>query len=355
MEAMEKFAPLLKRSEGFEALKRDIIEKGYCTNCGACASFCHHIVMKDLPELDSDCSLGGDVIKCSDNGTCYDICPMTKTDIKALEEGYLEGTPEENLGVVKEIHAVKTDTKGQDGGVVTTLLMKGIESGLFDSAIVAVKGSDFQASPLIAETTDDVKKASGTKYVATPMVEKIGEAIRSGKRKIAFVGTPCQIRAARTMQDVMLKNVPQVELTLIGLFCMESFDYDKLKSKASELMNVNVDEADKLDITKGKFIVTKGGEEASVKVGELDDAVRNNCHYCEDFASELADISVGSVGSPAGFSTVLVRSSKGKELFETLKGASEDSVSKEGLTKVASIKKTKAEGKKEGDVPPILG
>ncbi|MDY6932553.1 MAG: Coenzyme F420 hydrogenase/dehydrogenase, beta subunit C-terminal domain, partial [Halobacteriota archaeon] len=121
------------------------------------------------------------------------------------------------------------------------------------------------------------------------------------------------------------------------------------------LMNVNVDEADKLDITKGKFIVTKGGEETSVKVGELDDAVRYNCHYCEDFASELADISVGSVGSPAGFSTVLVRSSKGKELFETLKGTSEDSVSKEGLTKVASIKKTKAEGKKEGDdVPPIL-
>ena len=351
---MEKFAPLLNRSGGFEALKSVIIDKGYCTRCGACASFCYHVVMKDMPELDTDCSLGGDVIKCSENGTCYDVCPMTKTDIKALEEKFLEGALEENVGLVKESYAIKTGVKGQDGGVVTSLLSMGIKDGVFDSAIVAVKKDDFQATPIIAETVDDINRAKGTKYVATPMVEKIGDAIREGKRKIALVGTPCQIRAARKLQDVMLKNVPQVDLTLIGLFCMESFDYGKLKDKVKELMDVNIDDADKLDITKGKFIVSVGEKEASCKVGELDDAVRTNCEFCGDFASELADISVGSVGSPAGFSTVIVRSNKGKELIELLKDQTDGSVNKEVLSKVASIKKTKVAEKNEGDVPPLL-
>ena len=100
-------------------------------------------------------------------------------------------------------------------------------------------------------------------------------------------------------------------------------------------------------------IVTKGGEETSCKVCELDDAVRNNCHFCEDFASELADMSVGSVCSPAGFSTVLVRSNNGKELFEPFKDTSEDSVSKEGhIYKEDENRGEEREG--GGKIPPIL-
>ena len=351
---METFAPLLKRSEGFESLNKVIIDRGYCTKCGACASFCYHLVIKDVPELDTDCSLGDDVIKCSENGTCYDVCPMTETDIKTLEEEFLEGTAEEGIGLVKESYAIKTGVEGQDGGVVTSLLSLGIENGVFDAAIVAVKEDGFRATPIIAETAEDIGRASGTKYVATPMVEKIGGAIRDGKRKIALVGTPCQIRATRKLQDVLLKNVPQVELTLFGLFCMENFDYDKLKEKLKELMDVDIDKADKLDITKGNFIVSIGGKEVSCKVGELDDAVRTNCEFCEDFTSEMADISVGSVGSPAGFSTVIIRSKKGKEVFDMLKDSSEDSVNKDVLKKVAQIKKEKVKEKIGGDVPPIL-
>jgi len=351
---METFAPLLKRSEGFESLNKVIIDRGYCTKCGACASFCYHLAMKEIPELDTDCSLGGDVIKCSENGTCYDVCPMTETDIKTLEEEFLEGESEEEIGLVKESHAIKTGVEGQDGGVVTSLLSLGIENEVFDAAIVAVKEDGFRATPIIAETVEDIRRASGTKYVAASMVEKIGEAIRNGKRKIALVGTPCQIRAVRKLQDVLLKNVPQVELSLIGLFCMENFDYDKLNNKVKELMDVDIDKADKLDITKGKFIVSIDGKEVSCKVGELDEAVRTNCEFCEDFTSELADISVGSVGSPAGFSTVIIRSGKGKEILDLLKDASMDSVNKDVLKKVAKIKKDKVKEKLEGDVPPIL-
>ena len=39
--------------------------------------------------------------------------------------------------------------------------------------------------------------------------------------------------------------------------------------------------------------------------------VRPCCHSCGDFTSEFADLSVGNVGTPDGWSTVIVRNERG--------------------------------------------
>jgi coenzyme F420 hydrogenase subunit beta len=41
------------------------------------------------------------------------------------------------------------------------------------------------------------------------------------------------------------------------------------------------------------------------------------CWYCIDYVAELADISVGAVGSEDGWSTVIVRSEIGQKLFDS--------------------------------------
>ena len=46
----------------------------------------------------------------------------------------------------------------------------------------------------------------------------------------------------------------------------------------------------------------------------------DGCSVCTDFTAELADISVGSVGSAEGWSTVITRTERGDEL---VRGASE--------------------------------
>ncbi|MFX1465094.1 MAG: Coenzyme F420 hydrogenase/dehydrogenase, beta subunit C-terminal domain, partial [Promethearchaeota archaeon] len=43
---------------------------------------------------------------------------------------------------------------------------------------------------------------------------------------------------------------------------------------------------------------------------------REACHYCVDLTSELADISVGSIGSASGWSTTIVRTNTGDRIFE---------------------------------------
>ena len=52
-----------------------------------------------------------------------------------------------------------------------------------------------------------------------------------------------------------------------------------------------------------------------IPITEVKNFVLKHCLVCEDFTSELADISIGSDGSPEGWSTVIVRTLKGVKIF----------------------------------------
>jgi coenzyme F420-reducing hydrogenase beta subunit len=54
-----------------------------------------------------------------------------------------------------------------------------------------------------------------------------------------------------------------------------------------------------------------------VPTKELEPHMSHPCKYCIDYVAELADISVGGVGSPDGWTTVIVRSELGWKLFDS--------------------------------------
>ncbi len=332
------------RIKGFEGLKEEIIDKNLCSYCGACVSFCEHLeIGSGTPTLKEECSLDKEgVLKCSENGTCYDICPMTETDIEGLEEMFLdpEGMRDEHLGIYKKLIAGKTPIEGQDGGVVTSMLVAGVGKELFDCVIVAEKVEGYNAAPKIAEDVETIKKAKGTKYVQCLMVSKIGEAVKRGKRRIAIVGTPCEIRAVRKMQSLLLKEVPQIEITTIGLFCFESFYCDKFVSKTKELLGIDLSSASKIQIAKGECVVTVNGKRYKTKITNLEEIVRDSCRYCDDFTARLADISVGSIGSAERYSTVIVRSERGEQLLDLIE-FSRGEVNKDEISKIVRFKKVK--------------
>jgi coenzyme F420 hydrogenase subunit beta len=267
---------------------------------------------------------------------------LNDEDAQVIEQTFLSGTQDENLGVYKEIFSAKSSYSGQDGGVVTALLVSGMQKGLFDAAILVRKSQGYLAESYVAESVEDIVKASGTKYVRVRMMSKLGELIAKGKRKIAIVGVPCEIRSARRIQQAMFTECPDLELTMIGLFCFEDFDYRILKSEVQRLLNVDLDKAEKTQIRKGKFIVVIDGKENSVPVKELSAAVEKGCLRCPDFASKYADVAVGSVGSEDGRSTVIVRSDVGAKLVEGLDLAKGE-VKKEEIAKLAILKKKRAE------------
>ncbi len=58
----------------------------------------------------------------------------------------------------------------------------------------------------------------------SPSAQALGSLIRQGLKRIAFVGTPCQIKSIRKMQA--LKIVPSDAIKYyFGLFCTANFDF----------------------------------------------------------------------------------------------------------------------------------
>ena len=86
----------------------------------------------------------------------------------------------------------------------------------------------------------------------------------------------------------------------------------------------------------------KDGSTFSFPMKELDETVRTGCHYCTDTTALFSDISAGSVGSPEGYTTLIVRNPVGKSFLESAVQAGDLMVSGDvdpgAIEKLASAK-----------------
>ena len=235
-------------------------------------------------------------------------------------------TADEPIGIYKTIANARSKKqeilqKSQDGGVVTSILGHALESGKIDAAVVTGidKKTSWKSISSVAVDYTDILSAAGTKYTPAPTLIGLMSATQEyGKEKVAIVGTPCQIRSYRKMQTSLLgaKKLASAVSLAIGLFCMESYRYDGFIGDYLRTKGVDVTKVSRFAIKKGKFRVTIEGQEAlTVPIKELDEFVRSSCRVCEDFTAEIADISVGGVGCPEGWCTVIVRTSRGEDFL----------------------------------------
>lgn len=169
-----------KERISFSKLKREIIDPGICTLCGACVASC-----EVLSVVNGSLVLKG---KCTACGVCYNQCPRTITTESSL------------IGNVRDVFTARTaipEVKGQNGGVVTSMLLYAFEEGLIDSAVVTVKSEDepWRPVPIVAQTREDILRAAGSIYVHSLTMETLMSAIKKGSRSIGFVGPSCNIDA----------------------------------------------------------------------------------------------------------------------------------------------------------------
>jgi coenzyme F420 hydrogenase subunit beta len=70
---------------------------------------------------------------------------------------------------------------------------------------------------------------------------------------------------------------------------------------------------------KGKMLVALDHETVAIPLAEAKQYARKSCHFCKDFSSELADISMGGLGlDGSGFFRC---TEKGEELFSAAEEA----------------------------------
>jgi coenzyme F420-reducing hydrogenase beta subunit len=243
-----------------------------------------------------------------------------------------------------------SNVKGQDGGVVTSLLLCALDRKLIDGAVVTLHDDEQPWKPVarVVTSKEEILRSSGSVYSHSHVVPTLTKAIKDGHRSIAFVGTPCKIDAAYKMQNsaVGLVNLSKgTNVIRVGLFCMDSFSLNGLHTFFEEKNAIPLRDVVKMNIKEGKFRVTLGNnEEKEFPISALDSYKSSSCEMCTDLTSERADISVGSVGSQPGFSTIIVRSNAGMELLN--KAAKEGylefkPLGEEDLTKVLNLARSK--------------
>jgi coenzyme F420 hydrogenase subunit beta len=336
MAAKEKYAEPSFLECGFGELEHGVIIPEICCKCGTCEAFCPRIEHKEnkptLIEYDPLC------------GLCFAYCPRSFFEPGKLENKLFgrSKSDDEMLGIYRKAVSVQSITargKMQDGGAVTGLLVHALEEGIIDCAVVTDKDDDWRTIPKVAMTSEEVISAAGTKYTISNSIIAVQEAMEKGCKKIGFVGTPCQIQALRKAQllDEPYELGQEKIVLLIGLFCMENFDYDALmEGLVKGVFGLSPKDVEKFEIKKGMFrIIDKEGIPHEIKLEETDKFTFIGCGPCFDFSSELADISVGSVGSPDGWSTVLIRTEAGQNLYGSALNAGdikEIALSEKGLT-----------------------
>lgn len=289
---------------GFEeSIAKLVVQSGRCVGCGACVLVCP---FNCLEYVDEKPNL---VKKCEVCGICAQACPQydfSQSNIENLTFGRARND-DEAFGVYKGLVLARA-TNGQileicqDGGAVTALLLFALKSNLIEGAVV-VKSSEkkpFFPVPSFAITSEEILQSAGTKYFYSPNILALAEAVEKNKQCIAFVGTPCHIRAIRKMQLAGLKKYVEPLKLLIGLMCSGCFDYEGLmENYIHKKLGIDPNHIRRINI-KGRMHVTLNMKTVAIPLAEAKQYARKNCQFCQDFSSEFADISAGGLGLKAG-------------------------------------------------------
>ena len=292
-------------------------------------------MVDDVPRFKS-------VEKCIDCGLCYRICPVVGDLDEHIKKQTGWSAP---IGRILETTVAQAKdaslrARATDGGVVTGILLHLFDTGRIDGAIV-IKNTAEGRKPILATTREDIIESAGFSFntakgitqlgetysTYSPVAQALGSLIRQGLKRIAFVGTPCQIKSIRKMQA--LKIVPSDAIKFyFGRFCNANYDFSGGKARElEEFANCKMDDIRKINIKDDLLLHHKDGTIRKIALRDLDFAKRSACAFCDDFTAEYSDISFGGLGASEGWTTVITRTPLGRAVFADARDAALDFLS----------------------------
>lgn len=326
----------------FQRTAAAVIEPGRCVGCGGCVAAC--------PSRSIDIDAEGQptlVRMCTGCSACWDYCPLSglRTERLSRLDGFANGTGQGSAdGPADDPQPGAHDAIGpligaysararepiagaQDGGAVTALLVALMERGDIDGAIVTRRLSAFEGEAILALSVDEIRAAAGSVYQQSHPLALLNRPLPDGVRRLALVGTPCQLSVLRALQRYTWpyrQTAAGAVVLTVGLLCTRSFEPGRL-ARAVAALGVDLRRVGRLDVSAGRLhiLATDGTELAVRPIGDFEAAALRGCAECPDFAALAADIAVGNQGSPPGFTTVLLRSEAGATAWDGARTALE--------------------------------
>ncbi len=312
---------------GFRAvdfLMDQIVRTGRCIGCASCVTICPVDVFDYEDERPVDTRTEACVL-CV---LCAEVCPVLRPpdkDLPALlqfrEPARDDGYGPFSYGLYARTTRPDILERAQDGGMVSALLIHGLETGAWQGAILGDVMPDNRqiGRHKLALNEADVLSCAGSRYTYSPNTLALQEAMRRNITPLVVVGVPCQVDGVRFQQNSGIRAAmsswyrSNVVLT-IGLFCSEAFTHESI-AKLGEMIDRPPEQIENINI-KGKVVVRlDDGEVVTTSLKKYREFARPACLYCLDYSAEHADIGAGGIGLD-GWTYTLIRTEAGHQAFQ---------------------------------------
>ena len=320
----------------WKELYSEVITSGLCTGCAGCVVACPHDVIGYTHEPGAykpfhlEAELGPDNCTHGEKGctSCTRACPRFRLWEPEANE-HLFGRDRESSelsGIYSDIMLVRAsdDTVhklGQDGGLVSAILIWCLENQIIDGALVSYlqgDGTSWKAIPGVATNREEVLQGAGSRYTYSANTLALPIAIERGLESLALVGMSCQSSVPPVMWSRKVGKIGKPIKLNIGLLCSKTFDdsifeelfLTKYGLHRADIAKVNVKGAFQIWLHNGDF------HEISLK--ECHAWTREGCTMCPDFAAEHADISTGGIGVFNDWTLTIVRTELGRAIMQQM-------------------------------------
>jgi len=308
----------------FDFLMREIVDTGKCIGCASCLTICPTDVFDYADEQPVD-SRTEACVYCV---LCAEVCPVLRPVDKDLPRmlHFREPALDEGYGTYSyAMYTRATDPevlgRGQDGGLVSTLMIHGLETGALGGAILGdvLPDNNQIGTHTLAMTRPEVLACAASRYTYSPNTLALQEAMRRDVKPLAVVGVPCQVDGVRLQQNSSIRlemaNWYRENISLVvGLFCSEAFTHESI-IKLGEMVDVAPERIENINI-KGKVVIRlDDGEVLNASLKQYRDFARPACLYCLDYGAENADLATGGIGLD-GWTYTLVRTEAGHRALQ---------------------------------------
>ena len=306
-----------------------ICDKKNCTGCFACFNICpkNAIIMKEdamgyiYPEIDNS--------KCINCKMCEKVCPSIN-HIKASKskEAFVMWNIDNNIR-----------NKSTSGGIAATLYKYVLE----DNGIIygCSNEIDNDIRFMRIDKVNDIYKIQGSKYVHA-YINDVYKNVKKDlvtKKKVMFIGTPCQIAGLKGYLQKEYDNLYVTDIVCHGVPSQKLLK-DEIEAKIGKKNQIRVEfrENGKYYMKiflKDKLLIREGLEKNFYLLGFMKSLfLRENCYNCIYATNKrVGDLTIGDFWGinktdnnglykeeeKRGMSLCLVNTPKGKYLFNHIK------------------------------------
>jgi coenzyme F420 hydrogenase subunit beta len=281
------------------------------------------------PKLCSDCGLCDSEFKPLMAKTCVFVRNRTEELERQLFGRNRRDGDELRFGVYQTMHQARMRRPppgAQWSGMVTTLAARLLERSEVDAVITAstMPGTRFAPRPVLARTPEEVRASAGNKPCLSPNLALLDEVRATGVRRLAFIGTGCQVHMLRAAQPAIEQELGLTRLDVIGIPCSDNVTYPDL-IYFLELVSTSPSTIVHYEFMQDYSLKMRHQDGHVEQVNfidfpmdKLEGIFPSSCLSCFDYPNALADITIGYMGAELGWQWVLVRNDRGQELFDII-------------------------------------